>query len=128
MRRREPDFIEHCPNQAAGGLRITLKPGETVEKRWGLHSLLTFVMDLTVCAECLPKVKIMEITDQDFRAKVGKVAQKSNNGVLVDWRRTVIEQAPYSDPHYLALRAELKQKAAANESQPAPAGADGGKQ
>ncbi len=118
MRRVEPDFTQPCPNAAAGGLVITLRPAQTIEQRWGKHSLLTFVMDLTVCKDCLPKVQIMEITDQELRAAIGKEAQRMNNGVLVDWKRTLIEGLAFDDPRYLALRRETKKRVAANDSQP----------
>lgn len=122
MRKLEPEYTQACPNHSAGGLKITLRPGEAVEKRWGLVSLLTFVMDLTVCPACLPKVNIFEITDQELRSRIGKAAQQMNNGVLVDWKRTVIEHVGFDNPQYKALRAEMAKQAAANEFQPAPAG------
>jgi hypothetical protein len=94
MRRIEPDFKDNCPNVAAGGLRITLRPAEAIEKRWGMHSLLTFVMDVRVCTSCFPKVNAMEVTDQDLRRRLNRSAQQLNNGVLVDWSRCQIEHVP----------------------------------
>lgn len=118
MRRLEPDFTEPCPNHATGGLRITLRPAEAVEKRWGLGSLLTFLMPVTLCPSCFPKVHIMEITDPELRARLGKTAQQGANGVLVDWKRTVIEQVPFDDPQYMALVGMLakREQPAANDA------------
>ncbi len=106
-RRLEPAFTENCPNDAAGALKVTLRPAETIEKRWGVHSLLSLIIDLPVCASCLPKVRIMEITDQALRVQLSRTAQRLNNGVLPDWGRTVIEQCAYDDPKLLTLRKEL---------------------
>lgn len=121
-RRLEPDFTQPCPNEATGGLRITLKPSPTVSKRWGLHSMLTFVMDLPVCASCFPKVNITEITDQALRARLGKSAQQMNNGVLVDWSQTVIEHVTFDDPQLAGLRATMakREQVAANDPTPGP--------
>lgn len=120
-RRIEPDFTQNCPNQSAGGLRLTLRPHETVEKRWGTHSLLSFVMDLPVCATCFPKVQIMEITDERLRSALVRFAQQGNNGILVDWKRTVIEHLAFDHPDYVMLRKQMEKSAAANDSPTAPA-------
>lgn len=119
MRRLEPDFTKPCPNQAAGGLKITLKPSPTITKRWGLHSMLTFILDLTVCEACFPKVNILEVTDPHFRSRLGKAAQQMNNGVLVDWSQTVIEPVAFEDPQHVVLRREMAARAEANNGSPA---------
>lgn len=111
--------MTRCPHQAAGGLRVILRPAETVQKRWGCHQLLAFVMDFPICPSCFPGVSIMKVTGQDLRLALGKAAQRMNNGWLVDWSQTVLELIPFEHPEYMALR----QAQAARESQPAPAGA-----
>jgi hypothetical protein len=121
-RRIGANFEESCPTPATGGLRVTLRPAETVEKRWGRKSLLTFVMDLPLCPSCFPKVSITEVIDPDLRQSLARTAQKMNNGVLVDWSRTLLEHVPFDDPYYIALRGEMDKRAAENASQPVPAG------
>lgn len=120
-RRVEPDFAQACPNPATGALRITLRPAESVEKRFGLRSLMSLVMPVTLCSSCFPKVQFMEVTDEDLRKRLVKTAQQMNKGVLPDWSRTLIEHVPFGDPHYMALRAAMRPQAA-NDSQPGPAG------
>lgn len=117
-RKLEPDFTKQCENQATGGMRATLKPEPAVGKRWGMQSLLTFIIDLPVCASCFAKVNIFEVTDQAQRIALGRAAQQQNRGVLVAWDQTAIEHLPFEDPHYVLLR---KQTRKAN-SQPGASG------
>jgi hypothetical protein len=106
---------DNCPAEATGGLRVTLRPAETVEKRWGKKSLLTFVMDLPLCPSCFPKVSIMEITDPGLRQSLMRTAQQMNEGVLVDWSRTLLEHVPFDDPYYRTLRGEVDRRVAATD-------------
>lgn len=106
----EGEPAKACGEEATGGLRVVLLPAEAVEKRWGRSSLLTFVMDLPTCARCAALTSILDCTSQDLRISLGKMAQRINQGILVDWSRTRIEHVGFDHPEYILLRQAHEKK------------------
>lgn len=109
---------EQCPNTAAGGLRVNIYATPTIQKRYGRKVMLSLIFDLPMCLTCMPKVTPANVmTDDQWRA-FAKVAQQRCNGVLADRAQTEIVVCKFEDPDYVALRAQIAKRSAANDAQP----------
>lgn len=107
-----PEDMTRCPNDATGGVRFILRPAEAAGESHGIEQMLSFITDLPVCATCFPHATPIKCLGEQIRRSLGRMAQKQNKGIPVDWSRTLSEHVPFNQPEYIALRRML----AANDS------------
>ena len=110
-RRLEPEYKDPCPNNATGGIRLTLYPHESIQKRYGKKPMLRLVLDLPVCSECFPKMTPAQVISDGLApgqwGEMSKIAQRKCNGILPAKDESVIEHVPFTDPEYMGLRAQI---------------------
>jgi hypothetical protein len=111
---------EQCSNEAAGGLRLNMFPTLAVQKRYGKRVMLSLIMDLPICAACMPKVTPSNVMTEEQWRGFSRAAQQRNSGILADREQTEIVLCQFNEPEYVALRAHVAKQA--KQSQPAPAG------
>lgn len=110
-RRLEPDFKEACPNQATGGIGITLYPHESIQKRYGKKPMLDLILHIPVCPSCFARMTPTEVLRDGLAegqwGDISKAAQRRCNGILPAKEETAIAHVPFSEPKYVMLRQHI---------------------
>ena len=119
----EGKFTKECPSDATGAIRIEFWPHKSIQAMVKEPKpLQTMIMNLRVCPSCFVRITPGDLLAGDSLRSLERFAMETNHGIAVDRSQTKLVHVPLDDKDLLLLERTLMEKAAANDSQPAPAG------